>query len=518
LDGLCFKDRVITVNTANTKAYGKYIQTDEIQYDLNSPTEFNFGIINIQASGNQPDDNTKSALRNFKIPDIPKIPEPVTVHVRSLIASHNTHIIKAEETSVNINHGDLVGIEVSAKQVDIDTILFDEFNSTITFNTGREPEIWIDTSAKALKFGHATLLDQKIEINRPTIRAEITVKPKRLELKNGLIGIDKVNFSISGSYDSEWIHGKIQMPQVDCQDLLDSIPLAMKPTIDGMKLKGSMTWEVHGDIDTPDKTNTSIRIKLKNGCRVVSVPDAISIDKLRKPFKRYAYDAKNKLTEVDSGPGVPGWTPLSLTSMFVPIAVQTMEDPGFMAHHGFDIQAIENSIRDNIKEGRFAKGASTISMQLAKNLWLNRNKTVSRKVQEAFLTMYLEQKLRKDEILELYTNVVEFGPNIYGINEASLHYFKKHPANLTLGQAMFLASILPRPKNYYFNADGKLIPSKLKFLHRAMKAMRDRKIISEDEYQQGILEAIALGQASTNTEEEVVVEEDGISPDSWTTN
>jgi hypothetical protein len=518
LNGLYFKDRIITIDTAATVAYGKNVQIDTIRFGVDKPTNLDFGIISITQTESDTGPEEKSELKDFRIPSVPKIPEPITIRVRKGIATHHTHTIRTTEASVSITHGDLVGVNVSARQVSIDTILLDEFNSTITFGIDEESEIWIDTSAKTLKFGHATLLDQKIEIDRPTVRAEITVKPKRLELKNGHIGIDRVDFDISGFYNSEWIRGKIQMPQVSCQDLLDSVPLAMKPTINGMKLEGSMAWEVHGDVDVPDRSNTSIRVKLKNGCKVISVPDAISINKLRKPFKRYVYDANNKLVEIDSGPGVPGWTPLSLTSMFVPIAIQTMEDPGFMTHHGFDIQAIENSIRDNIKEGRFAKGASTISMQLAKNLWLNRDKTISRKVQEAFLTIYLEQKLRKDEILELYTSIVEFGPNIYGIGKASPHYFKKHPANLTLGQAMFLASILPKPKNYYFDANGKLIPGKLKFLHRAMKAMRDRKIISEDEYQQGILETIAFGQASTNAEEDVIVEDDGISPDSWTTN
>jgi len=515
--GIGLKNGIITAETVDTRMAGRLIQVDKVKYDLDKPIELYIGTIRVTPI--KSDEEKGTSKLNLKIPNIPKVLESIRVHIEKSLITHENHIIQTKQTRITFNHGDLIGINLVAEEININEVYLDQLYATLTSNATGQLNVWIDASAKALRFAHQTLLNQKVEIKNPGINFQIVVDPNRFELQEGRIRINKVSFNVSGSYDSEWIRGKVQMPRIRCQDLLDSIPLAMKPTINGMKLEGDMSWEIHGDVDIPDKSNTSIRVKLKNGCKVVSVPDAISIARLRKPFKRYVYDANNELVEIENGPGIPGWTPIALTSMFIPIAVRTMEDPSFMAHRGFDIQAIENSIRDNIKEGRFAKGASTISMQLAKNLWLNRDKTISRKVQEAFLTIYLEQKLRKDEILELYINVVEFGPDLYGIGKASLHYFKKHSANLTLGQAMFLMSILPKPKNYYFDANGGLTPGKLKFLHRAMKAMRDRKIISEDEYQQGIREVITFGQSSTEAEtEEIVIGEDGgISPDSWDT-
>ncbi len=89
-------------------------------------------------------------------------------------------------------------------------------------------------------------------------------------------------------------------------------------------------------------------------------------------------------------------------------------------------------------------------MQLAKNLYLDRGKNLSRKLQEAILTMYLEQELTKEQILELYLNVVEFGPMVYGIGPAARHYFNAAPGELSLGQALYISSIMPNPKAQHF--------------------------------------------------------------------
>ena len=110
-------------------------------------------------------------------------------------------------------------------------------------------------------------------------------------------------------------------------------------------------------------------------------------------------------------------------SPFMQVAVLTTEDGGFFHHHGFNHAAIRNALLANLKARRFVRGASTITMQLAKNLFLSREKTLSRKLEEVILTDYLEQAFTKDEMIELYLNVIEFGPDVYGITAAADHYF-----------------------------------------------------------------------------------------------
>jgi membrane peptidoglycan carboxypeptidase len=133
-------------------------------------------------------------------------------------------------------------------------------------------------------------------------------------------------------------------------------------------------------------------------------------------------------------------------------------------------------------------------MQLAKNLWLSREKTVARKVQEAFLTVYLEQTLSKQEILETYFNIVEFGPMIYGIRDAADYYFRTTPKNLTLSQALFITSILPNPKQNWFGPDGKLQDGRQKFLRMLMATLQRRHMITQAQYDESITEVLIRGQ------------------------
>ena len=156
----------------------------------------------------------------------------------------------------------------------------------------------------------------------------------------------------------------------------------------------------------------------------------------------------------------PNFTPLDQISPYLQKSVLTTEDPSFFNHRGFINEAFKQSIIKNIKTKKFARGASTISMQLVKNVFLTREKTLSRKLEEILLVYILENNriASKERMLEIYFNVIEWGPNIYGIGEASRFYFDKNPADLDLKECLFLARIIPSPKKfmYQFNDEGLL--------------------------------------------------------------
>jgi membrane peptidoglycan carboxypeptidase len=173
-------------------------------------------------------------------------------------------------------------------------------------------------------------------------------------------------------------------------------------------------------------------------------------------------------------------------------AVLICEDSRFHAHAGFDFKALENAIKDDLKVGRFARGASTVSMQLAKNLYLGMEKTLGRKLQEALLTMLLEQQLDKRRILELYLNVVELGPGLYGVGDAAQYYFATPARALSLGQALYLGSILPNPTYSRFGPDGKLNASWANYLRRLMQIAHKIKRIDDVELQAALEEEIAF--------------------------
>jgi membrane peptidoglycan carboxypeptidase len=125
------------------------------------------------------------------------------------------------------------------------------------------------------------------------------------------------------------------------------------------------------------------------------------------------------------------------------------EDAGFFSHKGFSLLHIRNALARNLEAGRYVVGASTITMQLVKNVFLHREKTLARKIQEVMLTWWIERVLPKSDILELYLNVIEYGPSVYGIRHAAKHYFGRLPAQLSPAESVYLATILPNPKRYH---------------------------------------------------------------------
>jgi monofunctional glycosyltransferase len=143
------------------------------------------------------------------------------------------------------------------------------------------------------------------------------------------------------------------------------------------------------------------------------------------------------------------WVPYARISPHLKRAVLAGEDLRFFGHHGFDDAEIKAALQDAWEEKELPRGASTLTQQLAKNLWLSRSYNPLRKVKEALLTRQLERNLSKRRILELYLNYAEFGPGIYGAEAASRHYFRRSAAGLTERQAAELAASLPAPRSWH---------------------------------------------------------------------
>lgn len=160
--------------------------------------------------------------------------------------------------------------------------------------------------------------------------------------------------------------------------------------------------------------------------------------------------------KVDLCPKNKNYVPLSQISKNLQNAVILTEDSGFYQHNGFDEEGIQHCFQKLKETHRIVCGGSTITQQLAKNMFLSRDKNFIRKGVEALITMRIEKTLTKKEILEKYLNVVQFGKNIFGVKQAAQFYFKKSPANLTANEAAFLAMVLPNPEKYsqsYFRQD-----------------------------------------------------------------
>lgn len=181
------------------------------------------------------------------------------------------------------------------------------------------------------------------------------------------------------------------------------------------------------------------------------------------------------------------WVPIKKVSQNLVKAVLIAEDDKFWQHEGFDYRGIERALKQNMMSGSFRMGGSTISQQLAKNLYLSPSKNPIRKIKEAILTWRLEQNLSKRRILELYINVAEWGDGIFGIDQAARHYYGTIPARLSARQASRLASILPNPIRFAPEGRSRYVRFRSGLIYAIM---RKRGIIIPD-YQEVIRETPA---------------------------
>ncbi len=163
------------------------------------------------------------------------------------------------------------------------------------------------------------------------------------------------------------------------------------------------------------------------------------------------------------------WVSLNNVSPNLIKAVLIAEDDKFWKHEGFDYQAIERSIEKDIAAKKFKMGGSTISQQLAKNLYLSSSKNPVRKIKEAILTWRIEKKLSKRRILELYVNLVEWGDGIFGIDQAARHYYGVSAARLTAQQASKLASILPNPIKFSPVGSSSYVRNRSRIIYAIMR-------------------------------------------------
>ncbi|NTV24887.1 MAG: monofunctional biosynthetic peptidoglycan transglycosylase [Chlorobiaceae bacterium] len=162
------------------------------------------------------------------------------------------------------------------------------------------------------------------------------------------------------------------------------------------------------------------------------------------------------------------WVPLKKVSPALIKAVLISEDNNFWKHEGFDYEAIEKAVERNVEAGEFRFGASTISQQLVKNLFLSPSKNPVRKLKEALLTWRIERSLSKRRILELYVNVAEWGDGIFGIEEAAHKYYGTSAAGLTAVQASKLAAALPNPIKYKPDGSSSFIRNRSKRIYAIM--------------------------------------------------
>jgi len=353
-----------------------------------------------------------------------------------------------------------------------------------------------DWAARGLSIENARLASDPVRGIDFHVRARgALTAPADLRLDDLDVTLGAVHLTASGVLDQQPDHVaaafRFEVPSAGCQSLLESVPTALLPVLQGTTMAGTFGARGRFAFDTRALADLELGYDTDDRCRVVEIPPPLARERFKGPFSHRIYLPDGTVGSRTTGPGTSAWTALDQISPYVLVAVLTTEDGAFPHHHGYNHASIRASIIANLKARRFVRGASTITMQLAKNLFLSRDKTLARKVQEVVLTDYLEQAFSKDELMELYLNVIEFGPAVYGVAAAADHYFGRTPAELNLAESLFLSSLLPAPKRYgAMWGAGEVSDAWMRTLHTLMRVAHRVGLITDAELAEGMTEPV----------------------------
>lgn len=286
---------------------------------------------------------------------------------------------------------------------------------------------------------------------------------RRLEVTRATLKMGEAELRVAGSLELPADHYAVDvrasMNATPCNTVMRAVPEDLLGELRGFSFSGDVGGVASLRIDSRDLEATALRVEVSDGCQFLSVPGIADLRRVQAPFRHEVQEPDGSVFTMTTGPGTANWVSIHAMSPYFIHAVLAHEDSGFFNHSGFSILSVERALVRNLREGRFVLGASTISMQLAKNLFLNREKTLARKVQEALLTWWLETAMPKKKLLELYLNIIEYGPGVYGVRHAARHYFGRDADELSPAEGAFLATILPAPRRMHSQyTQGRLGP------------------------------------------------------------
>jgi len=416
------------------------------------------------------------------------------------IDNHNRmaefRLYSADQAKVTIP---FIGYKWEAR-VDFDTLAF---SAAAHEGGGEMTQITGFAAVSGLRVDHRKIAAGPVTFDKLSINYLLNIGRDQVELDStSRITFNRIDFHPYLSYrvrPGKQVTFRITKPQFPAQDLFSSFPPGLFTNLDGLRVKGNLSWYLNFSVDLAHPDSLHFETSLDRHQFSVQSYGNADLTKINEPFSYTAYEKDQPVRTFDIGPENPNFRTLDHISGFLQSAVLTSEDGAFYQHRGFLPDAFRESVITNIKERRFARGGSTISMQLVKNVFLSRNKTIARKLEEALIVWLIENQglSTKERMYEVYLNLIEWGPMIYGANEASRYYFNKDASKLTLAEAIFMASIIPRPKwfKYSFDPEGHLRESNAGFYRLVSEKMLNKGWITAADAEKLIPDVVLKGPA-----------------------
>lgn len=372
--------------------------------------------------------------------------------------------------------------------------------------TGKKTCLVGQSEIHGLRLYHKRLSPEVINLDHGKLDFHLNIMPQAIELDStSLIRFNSLEFhpylkaerKETRIQEKTWhFMASICKPWFPAEELFNSLPKGLFDNLEGIQTSGQLSYRFLLDVDFSCLDSMKLESKLKEkDFRILSYGKT-DLRKMSGEFDYTAYENGQPIRTFPVGPSWNGFTPLDSISPLLQMAVMQSEDGAFFYHQGFLPDALREALIYDLKVRRFARGGSTISMQLVKNVFLNRNKNMARKLEEALIVWLIETErlTSKARMYEVYLNIAEWGPMVYGIGEASAFYFHKRPSQLSIEESIFLASIIPKPKHWRnsFTEDGKLKESLESHFRLITERLVKKELISDTEASEVNIEKVIL--------------------------
>ncbi len=349
-----------------------------------------------------------------------------------------------------------------------------------------------DITVKDTAFFHP-LIDSKA-FTLPLLRFEgevyVNLKEKSFSTSGASLSLGGINAVLSASYAKNSKEFSIKTESAKLNKLET---LIHDETFEGYLFGGSLELEAAYSKKDGEEPLFSV-----SGSLVEPKQLSDRLDYLKKTFDYVYTNGDGVKKTIVVGERNPRYTPISLVPEHLIWAVVVSEDAGFFVHPGVDFQELDAAVKDNIKKHKL-RGGSTIPQQLAKNLFLSREKTLLRKFREVLLAIELDAALSKERILEIYFNIIEWAPGVFGISHAAEYYFGKQPYELTPLESAYLASVIPGPSKYHYQFLTRNVSENwYKSLYRILGIMNETGHLPTNDYFDALQQTLVFRE----TEEE----------------
>lgn len=344
--------------------------------------------------------------------------------------------------------------------------------------------------AVSLRVFHPKLSDDTIRVDNISNHLSALIGKDFLEMDSATyMRVNKLQFNLFARLDKKPAAAYslvIKTGRQEADNFFSSLPAGMFTELQGIEADGQLGYTLRFHLDASEPDSLAFDSQMEKEKFRIRKYGSSGLLKMNTEFVHTIYEKGRAVKSIVVGPSNPDFVSFQQVSPYLSNAVLTSEDGSFFFHSGFNEDAFRKSIAANYKAGTFVRGGSTITMQLVKNVFLTRHKTIARKAEEAFIVWLIESNrlCTKERMFEVYLNIVELGPGIYGVKDASRFYFNKLPSELTLSESIFLASLLPRPKwfKYSFDAAGNLKPYFADYYRVVSNFMLKKGLITEEEY------------------------------------